>query len=277
MVIEDVDGEEEAEELNKGDNSNATSSGDHVKGSKSSVPSTTTNSGDKPEQKTSRRMKIEEVDSDSDNEEEVISIGSKLTVNNEQERKDVLMNGHATPDEQHKNSTCPEEDSNGNNNNKTDHNKQIWEDSELENDSNNMQQEDTTKCEDSPSGVTNNSNRLHTSSIEEKADVENVNEEDNADNFEKEEDRDADSESSSETDFVEASEELQRPVFYMKELPEATVKIKDDATTLFKSGQYGESCQMYSKVIEMLEKGKIFTNSFSYNTTFFDSLDFILN
>jgi len=49
---------------------------------------------------------------------------------------------------------------------------------------------------------------------------------------------------------------IQRPVFHMTNYPANCVKMKEEATSLFKSGRYGDAAAKYSQLITRLESGE---------------------
>lgn len=48
---------------------------------------------------------------------------------------------------------------------------------------------------------------------------------------------------------------LKRPVFYQKPFPDSCIKLREEANTLFKNGQYGDAITIYTKLINILEHG----------------------
>ncbi|KAH3691638.1 hypothetical protein DPMN_190993 [Dreissena polymorpha] len=48
---------------------------------------------------------------------------------------------------------------------------------------------------------------------------------------------------------------VKRPVFYMTDYPLDCLNLKEEATTLFRSGQYGDAAKVYGNIIDILEKG----------------------
>ncbi|XP_053374130.1 sperm-associated antigen 1-like [Mercenaria mercenaria] len=243
MVIEDVDGDEQTENLantdstpSQGDNSGlkSTKTDSIDKNGEKSV----SESGDKKDENPVRRMQIEEVDSDSDKDDE-----------NEGE---VLVNGHVSEEERNKTeiSNGPVKDEQIVSDVGKESESKIKVETELEkvelvSEDNNSKESVKDSQSDKLSETTKNDTEDDRSSPvaaeEVKSDTESAEEEESSEV------------ESSETEAVVPEQEIKRPVFYMKELPPKTAVIKEEATTLFKSGQYGEACLKYNKVISLLE------------------------
>lgn len=254
MVIEDVEGGEETEELVKGDtfSKDTSSEGDYQ--SSGSNPKDI----NKQEQKISRRMKIEEVESDSEEEIEEITIRASESVKFETEKADVVVNGHASVAELKENPPQSENEQNS-----KDVSKQIWEDSEVNSTNNDQMKEEAQNDNNKHSDIsektderTRDESNVPETEVEEKAEVENTEDTTNGQDAADDPEEDSESDSETETEFVDAPEELKRPVFHMTELPKQAVKMKEDATTLFKNGQYGEASSKYSEVIKILDKAE---------------------
>lgn len=220
MQIEDV--EDTAEEsLAKGDNSSVNA--------ESKVGTKVAQTAPKTNEKVARRMKIQEVESD------------------DGECEEVVINGHASEREKSKTK---------------DSSKDIWNDQEVASET---QIQKNTGQSNPPKEVL----------VSEKLNVEtadNTKTPETGGKTDKNETRDSQtdagrqspvaaelSEISTDSVSVETSQEqqetapIQRPVFYTKDLPEKCTSVKEEATTLFKSGQYGEASQKYSKMIESLQ------------------------
>lgn len=272
MVIEDVDDEDTAEILAKGVNPAVPSSmGDNStpealngsKGRKEKGDISVSENQDKSNHKPARRMKIEEIDSASDED------------SSDDEIEDTpVVNGHVSAEEMNKNLTI------GNEPQESDH--EQLEESELKQ-SREMSDEklenvlsDPVKENKSTKETHSDSESKHDLSIDnpdiaiEESKDKNVEETNDSNDLESKDERNSpveaveDSESagdesseveSSETEAIEVAQEVRRPVVYMKELPTTIAKVKEEATNLFKSGQYGDASEKYSKVITMLEKG----------------------
>lgn len=244
MKIEDVDGETE-ESSTKGANSVV------------NEPKEPKDAQSKPnsKDKKARRMKIEEVDSDDGECEEIVVNGSAL----KQEIESVPGNNSPKEKVETDNSS-----------------KDIWNDKDVEGHTvDNSSNVNTRQCSKSGStGVTarNSGDTEETVStdITTPGSTENVTENnsgsavcssDRASPVAVNDTGDSASEQSelensknSATDSVE-SLEIKRPVFYTKELPAQCSALKEEATALFKSGQYGDASHKYSKVIDLLVKG----------------------
>ena len=50
---------------------------------------------------------------------------------------------------------------------------------------------------------------------------------------------------------------LTRPVFYQRPFPDSCLKLREEGNSLFKNGQYGEAFTLYTKIINILENGKV--------------------
>lgn len=240
MKIEDVDGEAE-ESSTKGANAVVNEPKEPKDAQSKPIP----------KDKKARRMKIEEVDSDDGECEEIVVNGSA----SKQEIESVAVKEKVETD----NSS-----------------KDIWNDKDVEGHTvDNSSNVNTRQCSDSGNtGVTakNGGDMEETVSADKTTpgSTENVTENnsgsavcsnDRASPVAVNDTGDGTSEQSelenskkSATDSAETLE-IKRPVFYTKELPARCLVLKEEATALFKSGQYGDASHKYSKVIDLLVKG----------------------
>jgi hypothetical protein len=243
MVIEEVEGEEEAET----EISNVSSQGDNSKlesvnkeSNESKENGTVNNSDDKVDEKPKRRMQIVEVDSESDDDEEE----GEVLVNGNASGDDVNIpevNNGPVKDEQIVNKDEDVIERNIQSEVKEEMVKATVEDKVSEETVEDIVNE-VKKDDDTDDGRSS-----PVAAAEVKSDTDSADEDENT----------AQS-SPSEEDKSVPIHDIKRPVFYMKELPQKIAVVKEEATTLFKSGQYGEACLKYNKLISSLENGKYF-------------------
>lgn len=195
---------------------------------------------EKPKEKQARRMKIQEVESD------------------DEECEEIIVNGNASKEEKLDDKVT----------------KDIWDSSEVQNGGNSVAQ-NTTQYSNSDS-VTVKVNE--TIKAEQTKETSIIDEHDNAgskcnngraaspvaveenppesSDGAKSEDKDNGNKEIDPDTEASVPMQIQRPVFYTKELPASCSSLKEEAGALFKSGQYGDASQKYSKLISLLVKGK---------------------
>lgn len=240
MVIEDVEGDDSTESHIKSSQEENSSKDSSKRERKQKEDKSVDKSGKKSSKKSSRRMEIVEVESESDEEtgneknNRVVVNGHDSKVNKSDvitEFKNVERVLNEESEEQRLSETT--DDISENEEIVLERKSPVQVISESPTDEEN---ETDTDVGDRSSSVKADENMSDTDSVEEKeiSEVE-----------------------SSDFETVEPSEEFKRPVFYMKELPRKAAAVKEEATALFRSGQYGEASQKYNKLISMLESGKL--------------------
>ncbi|KAL4222400.1 Sperm associated antigen 1 [Mactra antiquata] len=244
MVIEDVDGETE-DTNNVSEDSTVNVNKDIEVGGEEKKENGTETSAKVPVQNTStpRRMQIEEVEEDDDDNDadNGSDNGDDNGGNDSDSKNDVVESNDNVQKEQKTNGVA----SNG-----------LVEKEQSEVNAvkdNNVENEKTDgiKLDLNPVSDVESTEKSSKSTESSPREVENDSQKSDSDIAVTDESSDKDSprSDSSESSFVKM-----RPVFYMKEMPKKAASVKEEATVLFKNGQYGEACKKYDEVVTLLEK-----------------------